>query len=365
MTFGESVEHYVHGLSGANADDAWHALVELGPSALPHVIAAFHAANHLDTQVLLVWVIAEYRTAESVPFLAGLLAHVEPSIWKSAIDALVTAGCRAAVEALLTASAAAPDARREWIDEAIPQAIACLREAAERGDVDAQCDLGIIYAKVGGVAAETPEARTWIRRAAEQGHAEAQYYLGDTSDDLHPEEAVEWLRQAGEQGHVAAQFALALKYEGTDGVYPDAEKAVTWLRRAAERGHADAQRWLGGHYASGHGVAQDDTEAVGWLRKAAEQGNPFAQFELGEMFAAGRGVPQDDTQAAMWMCRAGGCGNEYAAQYAQYKLVDRYEKASATARAAMDRVMSSKQRANVQRQLREWREDFENRHRHN
>lgn len=358
MTIGEAVDDYVHSLSGANADDAWHALVELGPSALPHVIAAFHAANHLDTQVFLVWVIAEYRTAESVPFLAGLLAHDEASIWKSTIDALVTAGCRAAVEALLTASAAAPDARREWIDEAIPQAIACLREAAERGDVGAQCDLGIIYAKVGGVAADTPEARTWIRRAAEQGHAEAQYYLGDTSDDLHQEEAVEWLRQAGEQGHVAAQFALALRYEGAYGADPDAEEAVTWLRRAAERGHADAQRCLGGHYASGHGVAQDDVEAVGWLRKAAEQGNASAQFQLGEMFAVGRGVPRDDMQAAVWMCTAGESGDEAM----KYLLVDRYEKASATAREAMDRAMSPEQKANVQRQLREWHEDFERRH---
>jgi len=49
----------------------------------------------------------------------------------------------------------------------------------------------------------------------------------------------------------------------------------------------------------------------------------------------------------------------------KYLFVDRYEKASATAREAMDRVMSYEQRANVQRQLREWREDFENRHRHN
>ena len=361
MTFGESVEHYVHSLSGANADDAWHALVELGPSASPHVIAAFHATSHLDTQVSLVRVIAEYRTAESVPFLAGLLSHDEPALWKSAIDALVTVGCGAAVEALVTARAAAPQARCEWIEEAIPQAIACLTEPAERGDVGAQCDLGIIYAGGRGVAADNIQARTWLRRAAEQGHAEAQYYLGSTSDDDEQEEAVEWLRQAGEQGHVDAQFELAWKYRGTDGVRPDAECAVTWFRRAAERGHADAQRLLGGHYADGYGVAQDDTEAVGWLRKAAEQGNADAQFDLGEMFAVGQGVPQDDTQAAVWMCRAAECGNDYV----RYKLVDRYEKASATAREAMDRVMSSEQRANVQRQLREWREDFENRPRRN
>ena len=358
MTFGESVERYVDSLSGANADDAWHALVEMGPSALPHVIAAFHAASHLDTQVLLVWVIAEYRTAESVPFLAGLLSHDEPAIWKSAIDALVTVGCGAAVEALMTARAAAPQARRERIDEAIPQAIACLTEAAERGDVGAECDLGIVYAKVGGVAAEKPQARTLIRRAAEQGHAEAQYYLGTKSDE---EEAVEWFRKAAEQGHVDAQFDLAWRYMGAGGVDRDAECAVTWLRPAAERGHSDAQRLLGLHYASGDGVAQDDTEAVGWFRKAADQGNAAAQFDLGEMFAVGRGVPQDDMQAAVWMCRAGECGDDFV----RYKLVDRYEKASATARAAMDRVMSSEQRANVQRQLREWREDFENRPRHN
>ena len=359
MTIGEAVEHYVDSLSGANADDAWHALVELGPSALPRVIGAFHATSHLDTQVSLVRVVAEYRTAESVPFLAGLLSHGEPAIWKSAIDALVTVGYGAAVEALLTARAAAPQARREWIEEAIPQAIASLTVAAVRGDVGAQCDLGIIYAGGRGVAADNMQARTWLRRAAEQGHAEAQYYLGSTSDDDEQEEAVEWLRQAGEQGHVDAQFALAWKYRGTDGARPDAECAVTWFRRAAERGHADAQRLLGGHYADGYGVAQDDTEAVGWLRKAAEQGNAQAQFELGEMFAVGRGVSQDDTQAAVWMCRAGECGDDLV----RYKLVDRYEKASPTAREAMDRVMSSEHKAKVQKQLREWREDFEGRHR--
>ena len=61
MSIGEAVEHYVDSLSGANADDAWHGLVELGPSALPRVIAAFHATGPLDTQVSLVRVIAEWQ----------------------------------------------------------------------------------------------------------------------------------------------------------------------------------------------------------------------------------------------------------------------------------------------------------------
>jgi TPR repeat protein len=315
----ELVEYYVARLSGTEREDAWHGLAEAGPAALPHVIAAFQATGDVGVHVNLVRVLAEYRTADAVPFLVGLLALAEEPVWKSALDALVAIGGGAALQAMAKARTAAPPARREWIDEAIDQAVASLIEIADGGDSNAQYDLG-----------------EWVSEG---------------------EEAVEWFLKAAEQGHVEAQVDLAWRYEGAEGVAPDAERAVKWLRRAAERGHSGAQRDLGRHYADGDGVEQDYEQALRWIRLAADGGNELAQFDLGEMYAAGRGVPRDDVQAAMWWCRAAEHGDDFL----QYRLAARYADASVEAQKAMERAMTPVQRAKVQETVAEWRQDFESR----
>ena len=52
------------------------------------------------------------------------------------------------------------------------------RKAAEQGDVDAQYNLGNMYAKGRGVRQDNAQAVQWFRKAAEQGDAEAQNNLG-------------------------------------------------------------------------------------------------------------------------------------------------------------------------------------------
>lgn len=49
---------------------------------------------------------------------------------------------------------------------------------AERGDAEAQNNLGVIYAKGHGVAQDYKQAAYWYKKAAEQGHAGAQHNLG-------------------------------------------------------------------------------------------------------------------------------------------------------------------------------------------
>ena|ERR1700682_666784 len=118
---GEYVQHYVPELSGPKAEDAWHSLVEAGPTALPYLVDAFGTATAPQVRVSLVRVIAEYRSAEGVPFLEALLRNDEPEIWKAALDGLVMCGGEAALAALRAAKAIATSGKREWIDEAVGQ----------------------------------------------------------------------------------------------------------------------------------------------------------------------------------------------------------------------------------------------------
>jgi len=52
------------------------------------------------------------------------------------------------------------------------------RQAADKGNRQAQYQLGLLYARGDGVKKDFSEARKWLRRAAMQGHPKAQFYLG-------------------------------------------------------------------------------------------------------------------------------------------------------------------------------------------
>ena len=113
-------------------------------------------------------------------------------------------------------------------------------QAAERGNAQAQFNLGVMYATGQGVHQDYTEAVRWYRKAADQGYAEAQNNLG------------------------------SMYYAGS-GVHQDYAEAVRWYRKAAEQGNAGGQYYLGWMYDDGRGVRQDYAEAVRWFRRAAEQ----------------------------------------------------------------------------------------------
>ena len=194
------------------------------------------------------------------------------------------------------------------------QAVAWYRKAADQGDAVGQFNLGLMYRQGLGVARDDAQAVSWYRKAADQGLAQAQYNLGSmyanglgvARDDT---EAVSWCRKAAEQGLAQAQYILAWNYASGLGVVRDDTQAVAWFRKAAEQGHADAQSNLASMYMSGHGVARDVVQAVAWVRKAAEQGHAQAQGNLGVAYRDGLGNAQDDAQAASWFRKAADQGN--------------------------------------------------------
>ena len=204
-----------------------------------------------------------------------------------------------------------------------------LREAAERGDAEAQVRLASGLRKISGsgesVVHAHRQAAEWFRKAAEQGHAGAQgalgamYHVGQGVALDHRRAAL-WFRRVAEQGYAHAQFVLGLMYTSGEGVAENHPQAALWYRKAAEQGHADAQCALGSVYGMGQGVALDYVQAALWYRKAAEQGQADAQNNLGTMFGIGRGVAEDHRQAALWYRKAAEQGHAAA----QYNLAGSY-----------------------------------------
>lgn len=208
--------------------------------------------------------------------------------------------------------------KTEALAEQTPeQKFASTLKAAERGDAEAQYNLGSMYWNGEGVTKDLATAVEWYRKSAEQGSREAQLNLGwiyayDYGFPTNTAEAAKWFRKAADQGDTEAQFHLGRMYENGAGVTQDLVQAANWYRKAAEGGGSDAQFNLGSMYAEGVGVTKDLTVAVEWYRKSAEQGSIKAQFNLGWMYASGDGVSKDLTKAFEWWKRAAEQGHESA-----------------------------------------------------
>jgi TPR repeat protein len=152
---------------------------------------------------------------------------------------------------------------------------------------------------------------------AEKGDINAQWQLGSLyySHALVTNDyklAVKWHTLAAEQGDERAQWRLGNMYYVGEGVPRDYKKAIEWFTRAAEQGNENAPFILGNMYYAGKGVPENYKEAFKWYTLAAEQGYPKVQTILGDMYYYGQGVPRNYKKAVEWYTLAGKHGYRFA-----------------------------------------------------
>ena len=210
-------------------------------------------------------------------------------------------------------------------------------EAAGKGNVYAQCQIGNMYNSAQGVTADYSTALKWFLKSANQGNTEAQRHIGDlylagrgvtqnystalqwynkavANGDLHAlcdiglmyrcrgrnSEAMKWLLKAAEQGDTNAMYHIGDMYESGSGVKKDPSVAIQWFLKAAEQGDADSQSRAGLMYYYGNGVPKDYSTAFKWYLKAAENGNDSDTFTVAEMYEKGQGVSKNIDKAVYW-----------------------------------------------------------------
>lgn len=161
------------------------------------------------------------------------------------------------------------------------KAFGCFWSAANRGQIDAQYQLSICYAKGIGVRRSISEAARCCEMAAYGGHAKAQAELGycyETGYGVvrNMPEAIRWYRIASDQGSMDAKNNLAYCYQKGRGVSKDIRQAIRYYEEAAAGGHASAQFNLGFIYWYGEGVLTDRAKAIELFEAAAAGGNSRA-----------------------------------------------------------------------------------------
>lgn len=163
--------------------------------------------------------------------------------------------------------------------ESLPREVVKLQALAEKGDADAEQQLGVRYAKGDGVKRNYAEAMALFRKAAAQGNLKAVNDVG-------------------------------IMYFYGEGVPRNVDEAARWYRQAAEAGLPAAENNLGVMYIDLQIRPKDFAQGVEWLRRAAEQGYPRALLNLGKAYERGTGVEQDWVQAHLWYSLAAAGGLE-------------------------------------------------------
>ncbi len=181
---------------------------------------------------------------------------------------------------------------------------------AQKGDVEAEYSLGMLYSKQGtGTQQDFPKALPWFLKAADHNHPHANLILGqlysvgqgvpknEGESAKRNKRAEELYRAAANKGDVKAQVRLGDMYERGWGVTKDLNAALGWYTKAASNGSAEAKSSIGCIFLS----QQDFEKAAYWLRLGAEAGDLKAQSNLGNMYLKGVGLPKDTVEGMKWI----------------------------------------------------------------
>lgn len=240
---------------------------------------------------------------------------------------------------------------------ATPSAVVWYRELANKGDMEAQYNLGTVYETGFGVAVNYKQAAKWFMKAADKGQVLAQlklgilYYLGKGV----PESSIKgdkWIRSAAKNGNELAR-QLQNKVLAPDiAVDMDVKSVVEQVHKALANGDIYAnekliqilaklaqehrhppkkKRFAGEVTGSGAKPGTVKTEVPQFLEKekpqvekpkndlasiqrAAKEGDAESQYRLGRMYETGQKVDHDQVQAVKWYASAAQRG-QHDAQY--------------------------------------------------
>jgi cell division septation protein DedD len=161
------------------------------------------------------------------------------------VSARKIAAASAAAFLFLGAGAASADVKagvEAWQAGNYARAIAEWRPLAERGDADAQFNLGQAYKLGRGVPMDLRIAQGWYEKAAAQGHSQAQAMLGlILFQNGQRAAAMPWLQKGADAGDARAQYVFGTALFNGDSVGKDWPRAYAMMLRASAQGLPQAQ----------------------------------------------------------------------------------------------------------------------------
>ncbi len=250
------------------------------------------------------------------------------------------------------------------------KAVELYQKSADLGWRGAQRNIGICYDLGEGVSQNKENAYIWYDKAfrqykelAEKGDADAQlemgaiYYHGRIRSGKDYSKALPWLEKSANQGNDKALNLLGLMYQFSYGVEKDVNKAYNYYLKGAEKGNCYAQRnlaWLFQDeqfrelHSSGEGETYHEDfdfnrQTEKWLRIAA-QNNADYMYELARFYLNMQVLDEwQDKNPFAYLNRAVEAGSAIAmACSGEHNMYEKqYDKASVLLRSAKEKGITT------------------------
>ncbi|MCL1887353.1 MAG: sel1 repeat family protein [Kiritimatiellaeota bacterium] len=194
-------------------------------------------------------------------------------------------------------------------------------QAANRGEVRAQVNLGLLLVEGIGAAPSVESAFYWFQKAADQDDPVAFYNLGllalrRVPREVTADETARLFQKSAEAGFAPAQRYLAGFYlDGLLNLPKDPALAFHWAKKSADQDDPVALLFLGMLLNNGLGTTVNKTAALANIIKAANLENPGAMYAAGLLYIEGDGVPKNPTRAREWITKAAAAGFDEAKEW--------------------------------------------------
>ena len=182
-----------------------------------------------------------------------------------------------------------------------------VKKAAQKGDAQAQYELGEMYEYGEVTAIDYAEALKWYKKSAKQGNANGQYGVGRIySNGLGVEEdcveGMKWYMLSAEQNNSQGQRGVGNLYRAGCGVEKNFDEAMKWYQKSIKQNDAKTMYTLGLFYIEEY---NDTVEGLKWLMKSAENGITAAYMTLGHRLL----LQENYAEALKWFKRGEEKGN--------------------------------------------------------
>ncbi len=161
------------------------------------------------------------------------------------------------------------------------------KRAAERGNAQAQYDLGLMYATGNGVQKNEALALTWFNRASQNNFAQVLKVKEVTSPSKMSQKFI-FAKEAAKKGNARAQFDLAMMYHKGEGIKRNEKLAFNYFHKAARNNSVEAKFQMGINFSEGRGVRKQTQLAKYWFKLAAKAGHRTAMAHLASLESSPR-----------------------------------------------------------------------------
>lgn len=141
------------------------------------------------------------------------------------------------------------------VDADLPMAFHWYLQAAQNGLTAAEYKVGMFYLSDSQAVAKSPaKAKQWLEKAANRGYVDAQLQLGllyeegtlasQSQKQENEKIALGWYKKAADAGDMNGQMAVATFYLMGWGTEADSLEAYKWFKASASQGNEEARNWM-------------------------------------------------------------------------------------------------------------------------